>query len=177
MIVQEERGLALSVSAFGSLWGPVLGPVAGGFLTQAVGWRWIFWVITIAVCHSIRRRRVYADNRQSGTVSSITAVVMRETYAPVLLERKAKKQRKNTGDLSLKVEPASSTPVSAGQLFWRTITRPSKMILFSPIILSLGIYTGIVFAYLYLMLVTFPEVYQQKYGFGLGVTGLTYLGM
>ena len=55
MIVQEERGLALSVSAFGSLWGPVLGPVAGGFLTQAVGWRWIFWVITIAVFHSMQR--------------------------------------------------------------------------------------------------------------------------
>jgi MFS family permease len=63
MIVQEERGLALSVSAFGSLWGPVLGPVAGGFLTQAVGWRWIFWVITIAVFHSIRdaRRSAYTD--------------------------------------------------------------------------------------------------------------------
>ena len=102
---------------------------------------------------------------------------MRETYAPILLERRVKKLRKNTGDLSLKVEPASSTAASAGELFWRTITRPSKMILFSPIILSLGIYTGIVFAYLYLMLVTFTEVYEQKYGFSLGVTGLTYLGM
>ena len=102
---------------------------------------------------------------------------MRETYAPIILERKAKKLRKNTGDLSLKVEPASSTPVSVGELFWRTITRPSKMILFSPIILSLGVYTGIVFAYLYLLLVTFTEVYLQKYNFGLGVTGLTYLGM
>ena len=102
--------------------------------------------------------------------------MMRETYAPILLERRVKKLRKNTGDLSLKVEPASSTAASAGELFWRTITRPSKMILFSPIILSLGIYTGIVFAYLYLMLVTFTDVYEQKYGFSLGVTGLTYLG-
>jgi MFS family permease len=36
----------MSISAFGSLWGPVLGPVAGGFLSEAEGWRWIFWVIT-----------------------------------------------------------------------------------------------------------------------------------
>jgi hypothetical protein len=104
-------------------------------------------------------------------------MVMRETYVPALLERKVKKLRKKTGNLSLTVEPASSGPVSAGELFWRTITRPSKMILFSPIILSLGIYTGIVFAYLYLMLVTFTDVYERKYGFGLGVTGLTYLGI
>ncbi|CAG8955438.1 hypothetical protein HYFRA_00010304 [Hymenoscyphus fraxineus] len=161
MIVQEERGLALSVSAFGSLWGPVLGPVAGGFVTQSLGWRWVFWIITIA----------------SGTIALITAIIMRETYAPLLLERKASKLRKSTGNTSLKVEPASSTPISATELFWRTVTRPSKMILFSPIILSLGIYTGIVFAYLYLMLVTFIEVYEQKYGFGIGITGLTYLGL
>ncbi|CAG8971642.1 hypothetical protein HYALB_00003110 [Hymenoscyphus albidus] len=102
---------------------------------------------------------------------------MRETYAPLLLERKASKLRKSTGNTSLKVEPASSTPISATELFWRTVTRPSKMILYSPIIFSLGIYTGIVFAYLYLMLVTFTEVYEQKYGFGIGVTGLTSLGL
>lgn len=49
MIAAEERGLAMSVMAFGSLWGPVLGPVAGGFATQSLGWRWIFWIIAIAV--------------------------------------------------------------------------------------------------------------------------------
>lgn len=102
---------------------------------------------------------------------------MRETYAPVLLERKAKTLRKTTGNLSLVVERPASAPSSASELFWRTITRPSKMILFSPIILSLGVYTGIVFAYLYLMLVTFTEIYEQKYGFSIGVTGLMYLGM
>lgn len=102
---------------------------------------------------------------------------MRETYAPVLLERKAKTLRKSTGNLALVVERPASAPASASELFWRTITRPSKMILFSPIILSLGVYTGIVFAYLYLMLVTFTEIYEQKYGFSIGVTGLMYLGM
>jgi len=77
----------------------------------------------------------------------------------------------------VKVEPASSNPISASEVFWRTVTRPSKMILRSPIILSLGVYTGIVFAYLYLMLVTLTDVYEKTYGFGLGVTGLTYLGL
>lgn len=84
--------------------------------------------------------------------------------------------RKTTGDPSLRVEPTSSKPQSAAQLFLKTITRPSKMIVFSPIILSLGIYTGIAFSYMYLMLVTFSEIYRENYGFNLGITGLTYLG-
>lgn len=45
----EERGAAMSIWAMGPLLGPVVGPVAGGFLSQAKGWRWVFWVITIAV--------------------------------------------------------------------------------------------------------------------------------
>jgi len=179
MIPQEERGVAMSIWSFGPLWGPVLGPIAGGFLTQSIGWRWIFWVITIAVCNPMQRhqKESLTDIRQSGAVALTAAMFMRETYAPVLLGRKAKKLRKNTGDFSLKVEPVSSTPVSTSELFWRTITRPSKLILFSPIILSLGIYVGIVYGYLYLMLTTFTEVYEQKYGFGPGIVGLTYLGV
>lgn len=35
MIVAGERVLELSASAFGSLWGPVLGSVAGGFVTNS----------------------------------------------------------------------------------------------------------------------------------------------
>jgi hypothetical protein len=101
---------------------------------------------------------------------------MRETYAPLLLERKAKKLRARNADIPFKVEPGLSDPKSVSELLWRTITRPTKMIMFSPIILSLGIYTGIVFAFLYLMLVTFTDVYEQHYGFTVRITGLTYLG-
>lgn len=49
MIRQEKRGGAMSIWAMGSLIGPVIGPVAGGFLSQAKGWRWVFWILAIAV--------------------------------------------------------------------------------------------------------------------------------
>lgn len=76
---------------------------------------------------------------------------MRETYAPILLEYKAAQLSKSTRNFYLQVETASSTPVSAVELLWKTVTRTSKMILFSPSILSLGI------LYSLLMLVTFTQ--------------------
>ena len=49
LFVQEERGRAMAVWIFGPLLGPALGPVVGGYLTEAKGWRWVFWVVAIAV--------------------------------------------------------------------------------------------------------------------------------
>ena len=49
MIVQQKRGGVMAIWAMGPLMGPVIGPVAGGYLSQAIGWRWVFWVIAIAV--------------------------------------------------------------------------------------------------------------------------------
>ena len=50
LFIQEQRGTAMAIWSMGPLLGPVVGPIAGGFLSQAKGWRWVFWVITIAVC-------------------------------------------------------------------------------------------------------------------------------
>lgn len=49
MFSVEERGSAIAIWSMGPLLGPVIGPVAGGFLAQAAGWRWLFWLIAIAV--------------------------------------------------------------------------------------------------------------------------------
>ena len=52
-----HRGLAMALYILGMLLGPNLGPVAGGFLTQAEGWRWTFWVLAIAVSRFRLHRR------------------------------------------------------------------------------------------------------------------------
>ncbi len=69
MVPHEKRGLAMASWLLGPLLGPSLGPlgtfasdysaladlltgvctVAGGYLTMAKGWRWNFWVLSIAV--------------------------------------------------------------------------------------------------------------------------------
>jgi multidrug resistance protein len=50
MIPREQRGKAISVWSSGPLLGPIVGPVIGGFLVEAKGWRWTFWLVAILVC-------------------------------------------------------------------------------------------------------------------------------
>lgn len=50
VIPLERRGAAIALFALGPILGPTIGPVAGGFLAEAKGWRWVFWLICILVC-------------------------------------------------------------------------------------------------------------------------------
>jgi multidrug resistance protein len=54
MVRQEERGFAMSMFTLGSLFAPILGPIVGGFLAAAKGWRWVFWLISIMVCPKLQ---------------------------------------------------------------------------------------------------------------------------
>lgn len=42
-----ERGKFMGIAQFGPMAAPALAPVIGGILTQFLGWRWLFWFLTI----------------------------------------------------------------------------------------------------------------------------------
>jgi multidrug resistance protein len=156
---EDRRGGAMAVWGMGPLLGPVLGPVIGGYLAQAKGWRWLFWLQAIL----------------SGSTLILGAVFLKETYAVAILETKAADLRKSTGDQSH--TSALHDGLSKKDHFTRAIVRPMKMLMFSPIVLLLSIYTAFIFGYLYLFVTTFPRVFVEQYHFGTGSTGLTYLGL
>ncbi|KAK2755572.1 hypothetical protein FQN54_006512 [Arachnomyces sp. PD_36] len=159
MIAQEKRGAAMAAWALGPLLGPVVGPVAGGYLTEAAGWRWTFWVLAIA----------------GGVVTFMTAIFMRESYAPTLLKRKTNRMIKETGNQDLK--SALDSGLSPKDLFKHSIVRPTKMLIFSPIVLILSLFVAIVYGYLYLLFTTITMVFEGEYNFDQGSVGLTYLGI
>jgi len=49
----EKRGKAVSIWAVGTILGPALGPIIGGFVTETAGWRWMFWAVSIVVCRIV----------------------------------------------------------------------------------------------------------------------------
>jgi MFS family permease len=101
---------------------------------------------------------------------------MRETYEPVLLERKATQLRKETGNDRLRAR-GYNIELTPGQLLRRAAVRPTKMLLFSPITLLLSVYTAFGFGLSYLLFTTFPAVFEEAYGWGTGISGLAYLGL
>jgi multidrug resistance protein len=155
----QKRGKALSIWTMGPLLGPVLGPVIGGFMAQGAGWRWSFWLVVIL----------------TGTLTIASFVLLRETYAPALLEAKARAMRKETSNMKLrsKFDKGQTTR----QLFILAIVRPTKMLVFSPIVFLLALETSIVYSYSYFLFATFPYVFQSQYSFGTAKTGLSYLGL
>ena len=159
MIVQEKRGGVMAIWALGPLMGPVIGPVAGGYVTQAKGWRWVFWIITMA----------------AGAVTIMSFFLIKETYPVILLERKAKRLRQETGNENLRSE--LSLNLTPKELFRQSLIRPTKMLLFSPIVLALSTFMAVVYGYLYLLFTTITEVFEDRYGFSQGSVGLTYLGI
>ncbi|TGZ76252.1 MFS general substrate transporter [Ascodesmis nigricans] len=155
----DQRGVAMALFSAGPLLGPVVGPIIGGFLTQAKGWRWVFWLLVIL----------------SGFMSAMTFLFLRETYAPTLLAARARKLRKSTGNQQLRSALASDLP--AFTIFKQAIIRPLQLLFTSPIVFFLSLYTAVNYGYLFLLFTTFPTVFQNIYGFTTGTVGLAYLGL
>ena len=93
----------------------------------------------------------------------------------MLLERKAARLRKETGNQALK--SSLDTGRSSSRMFALAIIRPAKMLLFSPIVFLLSLNVAYIYGILYIFFTTFPQVFQGQYGFTEGTVGLTYLGL
>lgn len=104
----------------------------------------------------------------------ISAFVQRETYPPVLLERKAQRLRKETGNEKLR--SALQSTKTPRQLFLLSIVRPTKMLLFSPIVFGLSLFIAVTYGYMYILITTMTFIFHEGYGISLSNVGLVYLG-
>ncbi|KAL1599839.1 hypothetical protein SLS60_007644 [Paraconiothyrium brasiliense] len=155
----EKRGRAMSSMILGPLFGPAIGPVAGGYLAEAKGWRWTFWLVTIL----------------AGAACIISFVFNRETYGYVLLKRRTARLQKETGNTELR--SALDTGRTPQQLFKTAIVRPIRMLVLSPIVFLMSLVMAAVYGYLYLLLTTYPRVFGSQYNFSEKSIALVYLGV
>ncbi|KAI1736107.1 cycloheximide resistance protein [Xylaria scruposa] len=159
MVEQKHRGTVLAVYSVGPLLGPIIGPIAGGFLSNAKGWRWNFWLLAII----------------SGFITIFMVFAMKESYAPVILKRKAERLRKETGNELLRSK--LDIGLSPRDFFKRGALRPAKMFIYSPIVAIMALYTAITYGYLYVQFTTMTEVFMNQYGFSTSSVGLSFLGL
>ncbi|GAA5887424.1 hypothetical protein JCM6882_002524 [Rhodosporidiobolus microsporus] len=161
LFTASERALAMSLFALAPFAGPVLGPIVGGFLGITVSWRWIFWLLTIF----------------SFVMWALGALIP-ETYAPVLLRRRAEKLSKETGLVYRSMwdlHPSFSAPLP--EKIKAALVRPFYLLFKESIVLLFSIYAAFIYGVLYLFFVAFPIIYQQEEGWNAGVGGLPFISV
>ena len=99
-------------------------------MSAAKGWRWVFWVLA---CFA-------------GALTISMLVLMKESYAPVILKRKCQKLRKATGNNNLRSKLDNGLPPA--DHFKRALIRPTKLLVMSPIVLIFALYSAILYGYL-----------------------------
>ncbi|TKA67356.1 hypothetical protein B0A55_09688, partial [Friedmanniomyces simplex] len=140
-----------SVPTFGA----ALGPLVGGFVSQAKGWRWtqfttIFLIVTFY----------------------IPILFTKESYKKTILQRRAK-------TLGVEGPPqVQRTTTETVRYFATTLLfRPLHMLLTEPIVTLVCLYNAFLFGLIYTFVVAAPWVYKTYYGFGVSGQSLSFLGM
>lgn len=158
----EERGKAMAIYSLGPLLGPAIGPVAGGFISEYTTWRWCFWATSIVAL----------------IIQVAGFFFIKETYAPTLLHRKAKKLRKETGDPSWHTEYENPQRSLANTLSV-SMRRPFVLIATQPIVQALAVFMAYVYGLMYLMLASFPDLWTspEYYNESVATGGLNYFSL
>lgn len=154
----EERGVPMAAFSAAPFIGPAIGPLAGGFIADNLGWRWLYWMQLIL----------------SGCVWILITFTVPETYAPTLLARRAKKLRAKTGN-SQYVTEADLDTRPFGQRMKLFLVRPFQLLFLEPIVLFISLYMSVLYGLLYMFFVAFPIVYQEGKGYSASITGLMFI--
>jgi multidrug resistance protein len=156
-----DRGVAMAVFAVAPFMGPALGPIVGGFLGESAGWRWIEGFLAAF----------------SGVMWLIGSAIVPETYAPVLLRRRAENLSQITGKVYRSRTDIDNGEVALGRTLQKALSRPWILLIREPIVLMLSTYQAIIYGILFLMFAAFPIVYGEERGWSAGITGLAFVGV
>ncbi|PWZ03026.1 putative mfs-multidrug-resistance transporter [Testicularia cyperi] len=163
MFNPNEIGVAMAVFASAPFLGPVLGPITGGFIGESSaenGWKWVMAFLALF----------------SGAITIAGAVLVPETYAPVLLRWRARKLSEITGQHYI-CKLDKGRDISLKALFSVALGRPWKLLIWEPIVTLLSVYVALIYGTLYSLFTAFPITFQQNRGWSPGIGGLAFLGV
>jgi len=154
----NQRGLAMAVFASAPFMGPALGPISGGFIGEDAGWQWVMAFLAIF----------------TGFIFLLGALIFPETYAPVLLRRRAVLLSQVTGKHYI-CRMDKGKEVSLKKEFFVATVRPWLLLCYEPIVAILSLYIAVAYGTMYSFFAAFPIVYQQLRGWSPGIGGLAFL--
>jgi multidrug resistance protein len=160
MFEPSERAGVFGWYLLGPLLGPTLGPLFGGIIVQRLGWRAVFWIMTI-VCF----------------VNTLAGYFfLRESYTPIILKRKKDKYEKDSSEADgtkYTFDGEDNRPLKSRLA--ESLMRPPKIFM-QPIVATMAAYQALIFGTTYSIYTNMQPIYSGLYGFDTEKVGLLYLG-
>jgi MFS family permease len=153
----RARGMAITAFMAATTWGPLSGPLISGFISMNASWRWVYWF-----------ELIFAG------VTWPFLLLMPETFGPVILQRKAKRLRKEKGDPNI-VAPSEIEEQDLWALISAVLTRPLRMMFLEAIVSSTCLYLSLEYGIFYIFFQAFEPIFSRIYGFNPGEVGLAFI--
>ncbi|CDR36937.1 CYFA0S01e05732g1_1 [Cyberlindnera fabianii] len=155
MFPTETRGEAIAYFAFAPYCGPVFGPLICGWINiKTERLDLIFWV-----------------NLAFAGLMWITSTLVPETYAPVILKKRAKRLRKETGNPKIMTEQEAQG-MSLKELVMSCLIRPLYFAVTEPVLDLMCFYVCLIYALLYAFFFAYPVIFEELYGYNDAYIGL-----
>lgn len=156
----RERAIPIALFSLVAVLGTVAAPLWCGFIVEKKGWRWVEWVQLIV----------------NGAAFIMLFVFLRENRGSVILSRRAKKLRKETGDQRYRSASELETP-SLKALLHASTTKAAVMLVREPVVLAFSMWLAYAWALIFASFSLIPIIYGDGgFGWNQGVQGLAYIG-
>lgn len=155
-----DRGAATAIYSLMPFLSPAVAPIMGGYLTQFTTWRWVFWATSIFDL----------------AVQLACVFLLKETFAPAILAKKAAKLKKLTGNNELHTK-WQGPDHSMKKLIMKSLVRPLIMLFTQPALQAMALFRAYQYGLMYLVLATFNRVFEGAYDQSVGRASLNYLSL
>ncbi|KAF2766930.1 MFS general substrate transporter [Teratosphaeria nubilosa] len=142
MFETHERAMVLGFYLVAPLLGPSLRPLIGGLISDALGWRWIFWVLLML----------------AAVVTTVCYFFLYDTNAVILLQqRKTELEKQNKGK-KYTVDGVPDQPMLKRMA--KNSTRALRILTTQPIVLTMSTYQALIFSTMYSLYSEYATIFS-----------------
>lgn len=155
------RGVAIQFYALTVFGGPFIAPIVGEYIAASyLGWRWTLYLPAILGFANL----------------SLMLLFLHETFAPIILAKKARQLRHRTGNCAIHANH-DKMELDLRAIARKYLTKPLRMLVTEPVVFLVSLYMSFIYGLVYALLKAYPYVFSHVYKMPIGVRSLPFLGL
>ncbi|KAF2962954.1 hypothetical protein GQX73_g10624 [Xylaria multiplex] len=177
VVTSAERGSYVGFTSVPIIFAPSVGPVIGGVISQYLGWRWIFWFLTILSGFVLVMFLLFMPETCRLIVGdgSIRPSSLYRTFWQLVKDARQKKRAARCSDEALVKQNVNEESNRKSIRIRRPDLTRTLLILFEREMFLLLMYSSLIYAGFYAVATAIPAQFATLYGFeGLKI-GLVYI--